>query len=97
MLKNIYKKNTKTINQNGSYSVSGIQDQIEWIKKHEKLLTNPPIHIYIIRLKNRLVLKVKDEYKLDLRIHKRTNLFDRAKNIIDEMKSREYVTSFEVV
>ena len=53
--------------------------------------------MYIIRLKNRLVLKVKDEYKLDLRIHKRTNLFDSAKNIIDEMKNREYVTSFEVV
>ena len=85
------------MNQNGSYSVSGIQDQIEWIKKHEKLLTNPTIHIYIIRLKNRLVLKVKDEYKLDLRIHKRTNVFDSAKNIIDEMKNREYVTSFEVV
>ena len=85
------------MNQNGSYSVSGIQDQIEWIEKHEKLLTNPPIHVYIIRLKSRLVLKVKDEYKLDLRIHKRTNLSDRAKNIIDEMTSRECVTSFEVV
>ena len=85
------------MNQNGAYSVSGSQDQIEWIKKHEMLLTNPPIHIYITRLKNRLVWKVKDEYKLDLRIHKRTNLFDSAKNIIDEMKNREYVTSFEVV
>ena len=85
------------MNQNGSYSVSGIQDQIEWIKKHEKLLTNPPIHIYIIRLKNRLVFKLKNEFKLDLRTHKRTNLFDSAKNIIDEIKNRQYVTSLEVV
>ena len=35
----------------GFYSVSDIQDYIEYIiKKHETLTTIPPIHVYIIKL-----------------------------------------------
>ena len=46
----------------GSYSVSDIQDYIEYIiKKHETLATIPPIHVYINRINNRLVFKIKDE------------------------------------
>ena len=43
----------------GSYSVSDILDYIEYIfkKKHETLTTIPPIHVYINRIKNRLVFK----------------------------------------
>ena len=42
----------------GSYSVSDIQDYIEYIsKKHEILTTIPPSHVYINRISNRLVLK----------------------------------------
>ena len=38
----------------GFYSVSGIQDYIEFIiKKHETLPTIPPIHVYINRINNR--------------------------------------------
>ena len=38
----------------GSYSVSDIQDYIEYIiKKNETLPTNPPIHIYINRINNK--------------------------------------------
>ena len=36
------------------------------IKKHEKLSTNLLIHIYINRINNRLIFKVKDGYKLEL-------------------------------
>ena len=51
----------------GSYSVPDIQDYIEYIiKKHETLTTNPPIHVYINRINNRLVFKIKDGYKLEL-------------------------------
>ena len=51
----------------GSYSVSDIQDYIEYIiKKHEILTTIPPIHVYINRINNRLVFKIKDGYKLEL-------------------------------
>ena len=45
-----------------SYPVSDIQDYIEYIiKKHETLIK---IHIYINRINSRLVLKIKDGYKL---------------------------------
>ena len=43
----------------GYFSVSDIQDYIEYIikniKKHETLTKIPPIHIYINRINNRLV------------------------------------------
>ena len=48
----------------GSYSVSDIQDIEFIIKKHETLITIPPIHVYINTINNtinnRLVFKVKD-------------------------------------
>ena len=50
----------------GSYSVSDIQDYIEYIiKNHETLTTTPPIHVYINRINNRLEFKIKDRYKLE--------------------------------
>ena len=51
----------------GSYSVSDIQDYIEYIiKKHETLTIIPPIHVCINRINVRLVFKMKDRYKLEL-------------------------------
>ena len=52
--------------QDGSYSMSDIQDYIEHIKKHETLTTIPPIHVYINRINNRLVFKIKYGYKQEL-------------------------------
>ena len=50
-----------------SYSVSDIQDCIEYIiEKHETLPTNPPIHIYINGINKRLVFQIKYGYKLEL-------------------------------
>ena len=50
-----------------SYSVSDIQNYIEFIiEKHETLTTIPPIHVYINRINNRSVFKIKDGYKLEL-------------------------------
>ena len=44
----------------GFYSVSDIQDYIEYIiKKLETLSTNFPIHVYINRIKRRLVFNIK--------------------------------------
>ena len=36
------------------------------IKRHETLPTIPPIHIYINRINNRLMFKIKDGYNLEL-------------------------------
>ena len=44
----------------GSYSVSNIQDYMEYIiKNRKKLPANLRIHVYINRINNRLVFKVK--------------------------------------
>ena len=51
----------------GSYSISDIQDYFEYIiKKHETLTDNPPVLIYVKKIKNRIVFKIKTGYKLEL-------------------------------
>ena len=51
----------------GCYSVSDIQDYIEYInKKHETLTTSPPIHVYINKNNNKLMIQIQDGYKLEL-------------------------------
>ena len=51
----------------GSYSVSDIQDYFECIiKKHETIADNPPLQIYLNKIKNRIVFEIKAGYKLEL-------------------------------
>ena len=65
----------------GFYSVSDIQDYTEYIiKKPETLTTIPPINVYINRINNRLVFKIKDGYKLELQTPETIKLFGSTKN-----------------
>ena len=61
----------------GTYSVSDIQNYIDYIiKKHETLTIILPIYVYINIINNRLVFKIKHGYKLELKIvlqHKKIN------------------------
>ena len=51
----------------GSYNIPEIQDYIEYIiKKHETIGENAPILIYANTIINRIVFKIKTEYKLEL-------------------------------
>ena len=51
----------------GSYSISGIQDYFEYIlKKQETIANSPPMHIYVNKIKKRIVFKLKAGYKLEL-------------------------------
>ena len=51
----------------GSYSVSDIQHNFEYIiKEHETVADNSLIQIYISKIKNRVVFKIKTGYKLEL-------------------------------
>ena len=71
----------------GSYSVLDIQDYIKYIiKKHETLTTIPPIHVYISRINNRMVFKIKDGYKLQLQTPEAIKLFGSTKTLIDKKK-----------
>ena len=82
----------------GSYSVSGIQDYIEYIiKKHETLTKIPPVHVYINRANNRLVFKIIDGYKLDVQRPETMKLFGSTKKIDKKENGKENVTSPEVV
>ena len=61
--------------------MSDIQDCIEYIIKRPKTLpTNPLIHIYINRINNRLVFKIKDGYKLELQTPETIKLLGSSKN-----------------
>ena len=74
----------------GSYSVSDIQDNIEYIiKEHETLTIIPPMHVYIDGINNRLVFKIKDGYKLELQIPETMKLFGRTKKLTDKTKNGE--------
>ena len=46
--------------RDGSYSISDIQDYFELnIKKQENLTENPPVQIYVNKIKSRIVFKIK--------------------------------------
>ena len=70
--KNKFKISAPTLNDefnlpNGSYSVFDIQDYFEYfIKKHENIGDNPPVQIYVNKIKHRIVFRIKTGYKLEL-------------------------------
>ena len=73
--------------QDGSYSVSDIVDYIQFIiKKYKTLTTIPPIYVYINRINNRLVFKIKDEYKLEVQMPETMKLFGSTKKITQNKK-----------
>ena len=80
--------------QDGSYAVSDIQDYIEYIiKKHETLIAILPIHVYINRINNRLVFKMKDGYKLELQTLETMRLFGSTKKVIGKTKNGKKCTN----
>ena len=68
-----------------------------YIKIHETLTKIPPIHVYINRINNRLVFKIKDGYELELETPETIKLFGSREKLIDKTKNGENVPSFEVV
>ena len=77
--------------------MSDIQDYIEYIiKKHEKLTSISPTYVYINRINNRLVFKIKDGHKSELEMPEEIKLFGSAKKLIEKTKNAEKVPSLEV-
>ena len=76
----------------GSYSFSDIQDYFEYIiKKHKTIAVNPPVQIYVNKIKNRIVFKIKTGYKLGLLSEETMQLLGISKKDIDQNKSSETV------
>ena len=82
----------------GSYSVPDIQYYFEYIiKKHETIADNPPVQIYVNKITNRIVFKIKTGYKLELLSEERMQLLGSSKKDIDENKDGEIVPRLETV
>ena len=82
----------------GSYSVSDIQDYFEYItKKHGTIADNPPVQIYVNKIKNRIVFKIKTGYKLELLTEETIQLLESSKKVIDKNKDGEIVPRLETV
>ena len=70
-----------------SYSISDIQDYFEFIiKKHGTLTENPPVQVYLNMIKNRIVFKIKTEYKLEVLTPETIKLLGSTKKDIDKDK-----------
>ena len=67
------------------------------IKKHETLTTTPRIHVYINRISNRSVFKIKDGYKLKLQTSETMKLFGSTKKLINKAKNGEDAPNLELV
>ena len=82
----------------GSYSIADIQDYFEFIiKKHETLTENPPVQIYVNKIKNRIVFKIKTGYKLELLTLETMKLLGSTKKDVDKDKNGENVPKLESV
>ena len=83
---------------NVSYSASDIKDYVEYIiKKHETLTATYPIYVNVNRINNRLVLKIKNGYKIELQTSKKMKSCCITKQITDKTKNGEHFPSPEVI
>ena len=85
----------------GSYieMVQIYRDYIEYIiKNHETLLSNVPIYIHINRIINRLVLKIKDGYMLELQTPETNGVLKQLRqfssNVIQQCNLSEVFYTF---
>ena len=82
----------------GSYSIVDIQDYFEFItKKHKTLTENPPVQIYVNKIKNRIVFKIKAGYKLELLTPETMKLLGSTKKDVVKDKNGENVPKLESV
>ena len=82
----------------GSYTIDDIQDYFEFImKKHVILNDNPSIKIYSNKIKNRIVFKIKNGYKLELLTPETMKLLGSTKKVVDKDKNGENVPKLEIV
>ena len=82
----------------GSYSISDIQANFEYIlKKHGESVDNPSVRMYINRIENRITFKIKNGYYLELLTPETMKLLGSTKSKITKDKNVENVTHLEIV
>ena len=94
---NKFKISAPTWNDDGSYSVSDIQDYFEYIlKKHSESVDNPSIRMYINKNENRITFKIKNGYYLELLTSKTMKLLGSTESKITKHKNGENLPHLEV-
>ena len=82
----------------GSYSIADIQDYFEFIiKKHETLTEKPSIQIYANKIKNRIIFKIKNGYKVELLTPETMKLLGSTKKVVDKDKNGEREPKLEII
>ena len=93
---NKLKISAEFILSNGSYSIENTQDYFEYItKKLETIADNPLVQIYMNKIKNRMFLKIRTGYKLELLTKETMQLLGSSKKDIDQNKDGEIVPRLE--
>ena len=81
----------------GSYSVSDIQDYFEYIlKKHGENTDKLSVQIYVNKIENRVILKIKNGYSLKLLTPETMKLLGSTENKITKDKDGENVPHLEI-
>ena len=82
----------------GSYSVSDIQDYFEYIlKKHGEDIDKPSVQIYVNKIENRVIFKIKNGYSLELLTPEAMKLLGSTENKITKDKNGENVPHPEIM
>ena len=80
----------------GSYSIAALQNYFEYIiKKHETIAKVSPVLIYVNKINNRIVFKIKSGCKLELLSKETMKLLGSSTDTIDGDKNGELVPKLE--
>ena len=78
----------------GSYSISDIQDYFEYIlKKHGEDTDKPSVQIYVNKIENRVIFKIKNGYSLELLTSETMKLLGSTENKIKMKMLKMYLIS----
>ena len=81
----------------GSYSISDIQDYVQYIlKQHGEHIDEPSVQIYVNKTENRIIFKIKNGYILEFLTPKTMKLLGSTKNKITTDKNGENVPHLEI-
>ena len=73
--------------------MSDIQDYFEYIlRKHEAIIDNLPIRIYVNKIENRIMFNIKTGYYVDLLTPETMKLLGSTKNKITKDKNGESIS-----
>ena len=83
--------------QDGSYSISNIQDYFEYIlKKYSENDDNPSVRIYVNKIENRITFKIKNGYYLKLLTPETMKLLGSTEGKITKDKNGENLPHLEI-